>query len=573
MRRRVLWTAWVIQVVCLSGAASPSSPPFPSNAPPAHLLQPRQLVRYKEGGAAALRRLCSVQPQFACDWSAELHRTVIFTSAEPIQPLLLSAGAHDWVEYVEEVALLSVPVSGSPEHAEPLRAEILELDSASTEMPSQPAAAPWHLDRLDQESLPLDGSFTAPGGACGAGAHIFVLDTGLMVEHVEFGSAPIGAGFNSADNGEDTGNWADCHGHGSHVSAIAAGAHYGVAPCATIHPVRVFGCGGFGSTAAVLSGLAFVAQQVQSGQVPAVASLSVGGAVSRAVNDAVDALSAMGVLVVTSAGNDGGDACLQSPASARTSFAVGAATERDSRASFSNAGPCVSLYAPGVTIRSAWYAPTSAEPTQATKVLSGTSQACPAATGAAALFRARFPNASVATTKRALAQAALSGAVADAGLGSRNALLNIRALCEGNWTEATTGCVAPRGGACLAPPMVPMTPMTPMVPPPDSPSASTGPDAPSALVFNPPPPPRRAQWWRVRREAQQRSPPPPPSPPSPPMPPRAPRMVALWRDRADLGRRTPALAPVPAPAPAPGRRVGRTAAVASGTPLLAWVTL
>jgi hypothetical protein len=27
------------------------------------------------------------------------------------------------------------------------------------------------------------------------------------------------------------------------------------------------------------------------------------------------------------------------------------------------------------------------------------------------------------------------------------------------------------------------------------------------------------------------------------------------------------------PAPAPGRRVGRTAAVASGTPLLAWVTL
>ena len=198
---------------------------------------------------------------------------------------------------------------------------------------------PWHLDRVDQAALPLDSSYDPPGAECGAGAHLFVLDTGLVSAHAEF-TGRIGSGFCAlpeCGNGGAANSTEDCHGHGTHCAGVAAGASFGVAKCATLHAVRVFSCDGWGSTQAVLSGLAWVAQQAAALRpAPSVLSMSVGGPLSLTVNDAVAALVDAGVTVVTSAGNAASDACLQSPASARGAIAVGATNASDARAAFSN---------------------------------------------------------------------------------------------------------------------------------------------------------------------------------------------------------------------------------------------
>ena len=97
-----------------------------------------------------------------------------------------------------------------------------------------------------------------------------------------------------------------------------------------------------------------------------------------------------------------------------------AATDRtDTRATFSNWGSCVDLFAPGVSITSA-----SISSTTASVSYSGTSMSSPHVAGAAALLLANAPAALPAAVSTAIAEAATTGIVINPN-GSPNALLHV----------------------------------------------------------------------------------------------------------------------------------------------------
>jgi hypothetical protein len=293
------------------------------------------------------------------------------------------------------------------------------------------AVTSWGLDRIDQPTLPLDGGF-APRGV-GAGAHVYVVDTGVNLAHAEF-AGRIGAGYDFVDEDAVPD---DCNGHGSHVAGIAAGATYGVASGATVHPVRVLSCEGDGTSDDVIAGIEWVANRPGRGKVM---TLSLGSdQLDRALDDAVAGAVAAGVIVVIAAGNSALDACATSPGGWPGAITVGASDERDAVAAYSNDGVCVDLIAPGSGILSA-----SAGSSTASATLSGTSMACPHVAGVAAQLVARL-GAEVATPARIgelINQLAREGALSDARGTSPNVLL-----------QAVTAALPPRRPPATATPV------------------------------------------------------------------------------------------------------------------------
>lgn len=243
---------------------------------------------------------------------------------------------------------------------------------------SLPSGA-WGLDRIDDvnAALPqLDGSYgysTAGGGTC-----FYGVDTGIRSSHVDF-SGRILAGY-SAYRVRNRISSEDNNGHGTHTAGTAAGTTYGVAKKAIVIPVKVLNSQGSGTYDVIISGINTVATDTQCPHAVnrRVINLSLGGGYSGAVNSAVASAVASGVTVAVAAGNSNADACGTSPASAATALTVGATDRGDGRASFSNYGSCLDLWAPGVNILSAWYSSNSA-----TSTLSGTSMAAPHVAGLA----------------------------------------------------------------------------------------------------------------------------------------------------------------------------------------------
>lgn len=278
----------------------------------------------------------------------------------------------------------------------------------------------WGLDRIDQRekvSTASDYQGTYGYRSAGRGATIYIGDTGIYPNEDVAGRVST-VGFSGIADGNGT---IDCNGHGTHVATTAAGTKYGVAKNATLVPVRILNCTGSGTYATVIAGLDWILSPLNTNsKSQSVLNLSIGGGASSAINDAILRLTNAGITVVAAAGNESTDACTRSPASAPTAITVGATTIADARASFSNFGTCVDIFAPGSGITGGWIGAPSA-----TNTISGTSMATPHVTGAAAVYLGLNPGASVAQVADALKADATKGAVTNIDATTVNNLLYV----------------------------------------------------------------------------------------------------------------------------------------------------
>ncbi|KAK6539365.1 hypothetical protein TWF694_009595 [Orbilia ellipsospora] len=244
--------------------------------------------------------------------------------------------------------------------------------------------APWNLHRISTSSPPVYSKHRKPNSfdfryppTAGEGVDIYILDTGINVNHVDFGGRARVLYSAFDDDGEDVA------GHGTHIAGTTASHTYGVAKLATILGIKVFHSLNNSTSASIINGLSHAIAHHNTRKTSpdfkgSVVNLSLGifkpsALFKQTIEDALEA----GMHIAVAAGNSGTDACGVFPAGWSREMAVvsvGATDEGDGRAWFSNFGGCVDVLAPGVGVVS-----TSNDGTTMEK--QGTSVACPHVVG------------------------------------------------------------------------------------------------------------------------------------------------------------------------------------------------
>ncbi|CAI4058573.1 hypothetical protein SUVZ_03G1040 [Saccharomyces uvarum] len=253
------------------------------------------------------------------------------------------------------------------------------------------ADAPRHLARISRHyQLPFDMedknrykswfNYYYEDEYQGQGVNAYIMDTGIHAGHPEFEDRVIhGVDLTKEGFGDD-------NGHGTHVAGLVGSKTFGAAKKVSLVEVKVLGKDGSGEASNVLSGLEFIVEHCKKVSRPqgkkCVANLSLGSFRSPIINMAVEGAIEEGIVFVAAAGNFNLDAYWASPASAENVITVGAFDDHiDTIAKFSNWGPCVNIFAPGVEIESLSHLNDNES-----LVLSGTSMSTPIVTGIAAVL-------------------------------------------------------------------------------------------------------------------------------------------------------------------------------------------
>jgi PKD repeat protein len=279
----------------------------------------------------------------------------------------------------------------------------------------------WGLDRIDQRDGKLDRVYSY--AATGNGVTAYVMDSGVRYSHQEFESRAVSGidmEFEIDPDGTDPDQvpGTDCHGHGTHVAGTIGGKTFGLARKINIVSVKINPkCENKTPLSYLIGGIDWITNDVEVNQrFPAVVNMSLGTHYDSSQDPlelAIQNSISMGLNYAIAGGNSNIDACDFSPARVPEAITAGASDIYNSRATFSNYGECLDLYAPGVQITSAGIADDSA-----TRIFSGTSMAAPHVAGVVALYLEKNPEATPAEVHAAIVGNATPDVVKEVPSGS-----------------------------------------------------------------------------------------------------------------------------------------------------------